>query len=220
MTLHDFILTGNDRPSCIGSGLIALDVVFNRAAPDNYIVRSGGSCGNVMSILSYLGWKTLPVAKLGQDDAAAIVLEDLIRFGVDTKFISRDSNVNTPLVLEGIRNTKDGSGKHSFTLTCPNCGRYLLRYRAISSDMTEQVLKDEGQAQVFYFDRISRGILNLAKHHRNAGSLIVFEPSGLKNLKLFKEALSLAHILKYSRQRLPDLSGRLGDDSVPLEVQT
>ena len=58
------------RSVCVGSGLVTLDIVFDDESPNEYMVGSGGSCGNVMSILSFLGWKAYPVTRLGQDQAA------------------------------------------------------------------------------------------------------------------------------------------------------
>ena len=220
MTDCDLLLSDCEKPTCVGSGLLALDVVFNTESPDNYLARSGGSCGNVMSILAYLGWRARPVARLGQDHAAKIILDDLARFGVDTEFISQECEVDTPLVLERIRKSLNGRRQHSFKLSCPICGRNLLKYRAITIGMAGNLLRAETPSQVFYFDRISRGILNIAWYYRKVGSLIVFEPSGIQNEKLFKEALELVHILKYSAQRFSDMSGILGNGIVPLEVQT
>ena len=208
------------RSQCVGSGLVTLDIVVDRELPDKCIVRSGGSCGNVLTILSYLGWKSYPVSKLGQDSAAKIVLADLARFGVDTKFIRQEILASTPLIIEGIRSTKNGYRAHSYRLRCPHCGNYLLKYRAISQEMTEKALREVSRPEVFYFDRISRGILDLAESFRKQGALIVFEPSGVRDENLFIKATNLSHILKYSHERLSDASGLIGDTVIPLEVQT
>ena len=208
------------RSQCVGSGLVTLDIVVDRESPDECIVRSGGSCGNVMTILSYLGWKSYPVCRLGQDYAAKIVLADLARFGVDTRLIRQDILASTPLIIEGIHSTKNGNRTHFYRLRCPHCGNYLLKYKAISQEMTEQALREVSRPKVFYFDRITRGILDLAESFRKQGALIVFEPSGVRDENLFIEATNLSHILKYSQERLSDASGLLGDTVIPLEVQT
>ena len=217
---EDGLPTFEYRSICVGSGLVTLDIIFDDESPNEYLIGSGGSCGNVMSILSYLGWSAYPVTRLGQDYAARIVLDDLERFGVCTEFISQEEHVDTPSIIEGLRYLRSGRRTHSYTLRCPNCGNYLLRYRAISSDMTESVIKGIERAQVFYFDRVSRGILNLADHYRKRGALIVFEPSGIGNERLFKEAVALCHILKYSQERIRDTSVISKECLVPLEVQT
>ena len=217
---EDSPLNLNDRSVCVGSGLVTLDIIFDDQSPDEYLVGSGGSCGNVMSILSFLGWTAYPVTRLGQDPAARIVLDDLERFGVCTKFMMQEERVDTPSIIEGLRNLRNGRRAHSYRLRCPNCGNYLLRYRAISSEMTERVVNDVGSADVYYFDRVSRGILNLADHYRKNGALIVFEPSGIGDERIFSEAVALSHILKYSFERIPDSSVISEDIHVPLEIQT
>ena len=220
MTSKELLTTSDHRPVCVGSGLVTLDIVFDADSPDEYVVGSGGSCGNVMSILSYLGWKAYPVTRLGLDPAARIVLDDLVRFGVCTEFISQEETVDTPSIIEGLRYLRSGRRAHSYTLRCPNCGNYLLRYRAISAEMTDQVINSVEDNRVFYFDRVSRGILNLADHYRKRGALIVFEPSGIRNEKFFREAIALSHILKYSHERIPDTPVVSRECLVPLEIQT
>ena len=51
-------------PSVIGAGLLALDIVISEvseAPPEQW---AGGTCGNVLIALGYLGWKSQPVARL------------------------------------------------------------------------------------------------------------------------------------------------------------
>ena len=220
MTFRRIIPPLDDQLSCIGSGLVTLDIIVDAEFPDQYMVRSGGSCGNVMTILAYLGWRAYPITRLGKDHAARLVLDDFAHFGVDTTFIIHEETVNTPSIIEDVRNSRNGSRTHSYSLHCPHCGTNLLRYKAISQELTNRVVDEVEQAQVFYFDRISKGILRLAKHYRNRGALIVFEPSAIKDEKLFRLAAQTTHILKYSRERLSNIASVLGNYAVPLEIQT
>ncbi len=206
--------------ACVGAGLVTLDIVVDRESPEQYLVRSGGSCGNVVTILAYLGWETYPIAKIGRDKAAEIVLKDLSSFGVNTTFIAQEEEASTPTIIEGVRRASRGNRTHAYTLYCPRCGNNLPRYRAIPQALAGRVVKERAQAQVFYFDRLSKGILDLARHYREQDALIVFEPSAIKDQGLFNRAVSLSHILKYSHERLSDVSGVLGDYAVPLEIQT
>ena len=81
-----------------------------------------------------------------------------------------------------------------------------------------------GKPQVFFFDRVSQGALDLAKSSADLGALIVFEPSGIGNPKLFREAWSLSHVIKYSHERLRDIADlelRQSDHAgVLLEIET
>lgn len=220
MTLHRSESRQEGRYFCVGSGLVTLDVVVDENLPNQYMARSGGSCGNVMAILAYLGWTTYPIARLGQDQAARMILEDFNHFGVDTRFISRDPAVDTPAIIEDIHDSRNGARTHSYTLRCPHCGYNLLRYRAIQRELTDRVIGERYRTQAFYFDRLSKGIITLARHYRQQGALIVFEPSGIRDRKLFRAAADVSHILKYSNDRLPNIAAKLGDYLVPLEIQT
>jgi fructokinase len=77
---------------------------------------------------------------------------------------------------------------------------------------------------VFFFDRISRAVLVLATELRKHGAVIVFEPSSVGDPKLFREAWTAAHIVKYSHERLRDIAdvefARGERDRVLLEVET
>ena len=59
-------LTKNLRPVAVGTGLLALDVIVNAETEGPPQCFAGGSCGNVLTILSYLDWNTFPVARLSQ----------------------------------------------------------------------------------------------------------------------------------------------------------
>ena len=54
------------RPVCAGTGLVALDIVFNGDSTVPPRMWAGGSCGNVLTILSYLGWQAVPLARLAK----------------------------------------------------------------------------------------------------------------------------------------------------------
>ena len=206
--------------TCVGAGLLTLDLVFNQESPGLYQVRSGGSCGNVLTILAYLGWESKPVARIGRDEGGDIVLKDLAGFGVDTAFVIQEESTSTPAILQAIRKSRNGSRTHSYSFHCPQCGSYLLRHRAISGAMAGAVVEQMPDAAVFFFDRVSRGTLNLANNYREHGAFIVFEPSSVTDKKLFGEAAAVAHLLKYSVERLPDISYLVGGIDIPLEVQT
>ena len=51
------------QPTVFGLGLVALDVILDPCAVQP-LLYSGGTCGNVLTILSYLGWEARPIARL------------------------------------------------------------------------------------------------------------------------------------------------------------
>lgn len=191
---------------CVGSGLVALDLVMNGS--DNVEPRTwaGGSCGNVLTILSYLGWDSYPAARVGKDPAANLILRDLRKFGVHTNLISKESNVCTPIILQRIRRDKMGQPKHTFSLTCPVCAQWYPMHRPVTIVTADRVIRRAPSCEAFYFDRVSPGVLRIARRAAELGALVVFEPSSIKADKNFEEALILCHVLKYS---VDQLKGRI-----------
>jgi sugar/nucleoside kinase (ribokinase family) len=210
---------GNLRPLIAGTGLISLDVVFLNGDNTGPKYWAGGTCGNVLTILAYLGWRSYPVGIIGKDEAGAQVLQDIKRVGVHIRFLERNDKHQTPIVVEQIRKDVKGMARHRFIWICPNCGSRLPGYRAVPIDRAQFFAEKLPNPEVFFFDRVSRGILHIAETCAAKGALVVFEPSGIKETKLFQEAVSISHIVKYSHQRMGHL--KLPTYPIPLlEVET
>lgn len=205
-------------PSIIGTGLIALDVVIQGNEYQSSKRWAGGTCGNVLIILGYLGWNAYPVARLNGEPASRRVLKDLKRWKLNLDFAKSVPRVNTPIVIHKIIKNGSGAAAHRFSLRCPNCGCWLPTYRPITTSSAQRVVTHMNDPNVFFFDRVSRGSIMLAKESAERGALIVFEPSGVGDPKLFQEAVSISHIIKYSRERMGD-SLKLSNRTM-LEIQT
>lgn len=193
-----FFSLSNPAPVCAGTGLLALDIIYNGSLDVPPKLWAGGSCGNVLTVLSYLGWQSFPIARLGKDVAAGKILDDIERFHVKSNFIERDKKLSTPIVVEKIRRGPDGNPMHRFSCVCPNCGTWLPRYRPLLLSAAKHAASNLPQMQCFYFDRVSPGALELAKHARESGALVVFEPPSFKDESAFRKAIAASHILKYA----------------------
>jgi len=194
------------RPTVVGAGLVALDVVLNDIEDDEPKYLAGGTCGNVLTVLSFLGWNARPIARLRDDLPAEWIHEDLQCCGVDTSLLTATRDGSTPIIIERIRERSDGQRYHSYSLRCPCCGSYLPGYKSIRGKDAYSLTQELHGYQVFFFDRVSRGTLNLATHSLERGALVVFEPSGVGDPRLFREAWNLAHVVKYSNDRLRDMA--------------
>jgi sugar/nucleoside kinase (ribokinase family) len=204
-----------------GTGLLTLDVVINSDMHETPRLYAGGTCGNVLTILSYLGWRSFPIARLNGDTASNRVLRDLKEWGVDVRYARQHPRASTPIIVHQISRSRDGSPSHKFTWTCPQCGAWLPTYKAVTTDAAAKIAPRLKNQKVFFMDRVSRGALMLAEACVKKGALIVFEPSGKSDPKLFAEALALTHILKYSHDRLHAFADLLkGVDKPALEIET
>jgi fructokinase len=209
------------RPRAFGTGLIALDLVMSASPETPVRAWAGGTCGNVLSILAYLGWDSYPIARMNGDPASERVKADMESWGVKLDFAGCEPTSHTPIIIQEIRRGRDGAPTHRFSWACPRCGQWLPGFKAVTRPAVDIVAPHLDQASLFFMDRLSRAALSLAERAVEAGAVIMFEPSGKSDPKLFAEALQLAHIVKYADQRLSEAGGAMGAGTATLlEVQT
>lgn len=204
----------------VGTGFLALDLLFRNAARQPSHRYAGGSFGNVMAILAYLGWRSYPVARLGTDRHARSVLEDLKEFRVETKFVQRSPTGATPLIVIRILKNPDGVFRSRFEWRHPGSGGRLPSYRPLPKFIAEEVSPRLPKARVFYFDRAENSALLLAKAMRKRGALVFFEPSSCKDAELFAACTAVSDVVKYSAQRIQDPPISRTNPSPRLEIQT
>lgn len=209
------------HPQVFGTGLIALDLVISADPAVPVRAWTGGTCGNVLSILAVLGWEAYPVARMNSDPASQRVREDMKKWGVQLKFASCIPTTDTPIIIQHILRAHDGSPRHRFSWSCPHCGSWLPSFKPVTKKPVEQVSEHMGDAKAFFMDRLSRSALLLAGQAAAHGAVVVFEPSATSDRKLLGEAMKIAHIIKYSDERINRIPGAMERASATLvEVQT
>lgn len=214
-------MTSVTRPKVFGTGLIALDIVIGSNPETPARAWAGGTCGNVLSILAYLGWDAYPIARMNGDPASECVRSDMARWGVHLDWVSCAPTAHTPIIVQEIRRGHDGQPKHRFSWACPHCGHWLPSFKPVTENAVKAVKPAVAEASVFFMDRISRSHLTLAAEASASGALVVFEPSGKATNKLTAEAIAVAHVVKYANERLVELDGVMTEGSATLlEVQT
>lgn len=187
----------------LGAGLISLDVLIRdgQRVPISYYV--GGTCGNVMMILSHMGWDSYPIARLDETKDAKRVLADMQKHGVHSDFVST-SDGKTPVIVQRNFINKDGVPTHKFE-SRNNVGRFYLDFKALTLKQANDVIqKIDFAPKVFFFDRVSPSILKLAITFKEMGSVIFFEPSSRGDVNLFSRCVEAADIVKFSDQRIKD----------------
>lgn len=189
---------------CIGAGLISLDVLIHDGArlPTSYYV--GGTCGNVMMILSYFGWDTYPIARLDGTKDTFRLLKDMKQHGVHTDYITTD-NGKTPVIVQRNFINKDGIPTHKFE-SRNGKGHFYLDFTPLTLLQAKTVLERiDFTPKVFFCDRVSPAILKLATVFKERGSIVFFEPSSRGIIKQFDRCVEVADIIKFSEQRISDI---------------
>jgi sugar/nucleoside kinase (ribokinase family) len=210
-----------ETPLAMGTGLIALDVIVTADEASPPKLCTGGTCGNVLLALRFLGFDAAPVCRLQDDAAGSLILKELRGLGVSTAYVSAAEDGSTPVIVQTIRTPPGGIPIHTFSWRCPNCGARFPGYKPVLASEAESIAAAMPVPTVFFFDRVSRGAIMLASRAAELGAVVVFEPSGVGDLSLFREAWSVAHVVKYSHERLAELpDGFEFSESQVLQIET
>lgn len=204
------------KKTIIGSGIYNLDTIVVRDYPewprlrpftDNvYLEEVGGTCGNVMSILAWLGWDAKPLACLDDSLEGMKITEDLKRYGCDCRYVTNTSDGGTTLLRCTHKKNQDGEHTMSVRAGSPGGSRFPKRHFLRARDEAPAFLEALEEAPaVFFFDDPAAGNRLIAKGLKERGSLIYFEPSKISsNADL--EAVSVSDIIKFSDENIPDVS--------------
>ncbi len=205
MSLHKHSTCG-PYGQVVGTGLVALDRIHvDERAP--LFEELGGSCGNVLISLAMLGFSVTPLLRLGTDPIGARLERDLRLAGADTRLVWLDHEVRTPVIVELL---DIASKDHSFSLVCPHSFERFGGYEPITLRELEPARPAVSACTVFYADRVSDAICDAMEAAAAGGAIVHFEPSEVSDLDLFNRAMSVAHIFKYSVDRLePEMAEKL-----------
>jgi sugar/nucleoside kinase (ribokinase family) len=209
-----------DELICAGTGLLALDYIVNGNPLTKPKLQAGGSCGNVLAGLSYLGWKTYPIARLAKNKATKFLIEDLKNCNVNLNYISKSDDGSTPIIIHRIYKNKTGEIKHKFEFRNPQTKKWLPGYKPILLKYLSTIQSEKIDAKIFYLDKISAANIEMASQARANGAIVFFEPSGFKEHRLFQKCLDVCHILKYSNDRIGEIDTFFPNRSPFLEIET
>lgn len=210
----------DDEPvvRCVGSGIYNLDTIVVRDYPDGPAGKRftekvvaeevGGTCGNVMCLLSIFGHEAYPQASLDDSPEGKKIAEDLERYGCDMRFVTNTPNGGTTLLRATHKQNPDGSPKISVRAGSPGGSRFprrkFLRARdeapAFVDSLTSDFIPD-----FYFFDSPAAGHRYVARELRTMGTKVYFEPSSIST-KADLECVSLSDIIKFSDENVPDTS--------------
>ncbi|WP_346860813.1 PfkB family carbohydrate kinase [uncultured Draconibacterium sp.] len=204
----------------IGTGFLTLDVILNGSKKTPPKFQAGGSFGNVLTILSFLGFNTYPISRLADNKVTDLLLADIQKWDVNIDLIFKQEKGSTPIIIHRILKDKYGKPHHKFEFKNPNNGKWLPSYRPFLSKDVKKIEQCIPKFKLYYFDRVSRSSIELAKYARNNDALVYFEPSSYNNSKQFQESLNNSDIIKFSSDRIKNYKEIFPKNNSILEIET
>ena len=207
--------------SIIGSGQYNWDIIKLREYPDGFTVgkrnkfvenvlieEAGGTCGNVMCMLSRLGWNVYPQVKLIDNDEGKQLADSLTSYGCATTHISFDPKGGfSGMTCTNRRSNKTGEhelGLHSFG---PNGSQFRKITELRARDEVPTFLEALAETpDVYFFDHNEAGPRKIAEELSKRGSLIYYECENSKDWKKFIKSIQASDIVKFSDENVQDIS--------------
>ena len=165
--------------TCLGAGTFPLDNLQEKDGKNVNIIYQhvGGTAGNVMTILAWYGWHTLPAARLDDSEVGFQLKADMEAYGCDTRLVSNAPDGGTT-ILDIIHKTgRDGMPKTAYMAHSPRGGRFV-NHRFWTLKQAQELFDSlEEMPDVFFFDRCAPGNILLAQLFHQRGVLVYYEPN-------------------------------------------
>ena len=193
ISTHKFI------PKILGAGLVCLDIIKTEESV-RYI--NGGSCGNVISALSFLGFESSVITRNYMDKAGEVVKANLTQVGVK-QFKTDNKPSITPRIIENLISDSEGAYiDHKFLFECPECNKKLPSFKSFTEKAIRPLVKVTNNFNVFYSDRSSPGINYLRNIFKGRGDWTIYEPDNARNFSTFINSSLNSSIVKFSDERI------------------
>lgn len=208
------------KKTCLLSGNFALDTIVTREYPNGFVIEKankyiekvatecvGNTCGNVATILPYLGVRTYPIGHFDLSEQGLQIKNDLQRYGADIRFVENSKNGGTTL-LRCTHKRDKATGEHvtSFRATSPGSRFPKRRFIRVRDEAPAFVENLDFVPDIFFFDAAEAGLRYIACELRLRGSLVYFEPESDADKKKFLKAVEVSDIVKFSHEKVNDLS--------------
>ena len=208
------------KKTCLLSGNFALDTIVTREYPNGFIVGKankfmetivtetvGNTCGNVATILPYLGVQTFPIGHFDLSEQGLKIKADLQRYGADVRFVENSENGGTTLLrCTHKRDKMTGEHTTSFRATSPGSRFPKRRFIRVRDEAPVFIEALDFVPDVFFFDAAEAGLRFIAGELRQRGTSVYFEPESDADKKKFVKAVEVSDIVKFSHEKVADLS--------------
>ena len=236
-SLVDMLRKKTAGKTCMGTGNYSFDVIIQREYPNGFIVgrrnkfeekivkmEIGNTCGNVMTMLPYLGVKTFPVAKLDVSPQGYQMKRDMKAYGADVRFVSNTLNGGTTILRCTHKLGDDGNPAMSFKGSTAGkvwsglSARPIRKYLSSQHGEVDTLVNSlDFTPDVFFFDIAQAGHRMLAERLREKGTLVYFECDSDGHEKTnerdrvaahraFLRCVAVSDIVKMSGDHIQDLS--------------
>ena len=188
----------------LGTGIFNWDCIFF----DKQLVlaEAGGTCANVMCMLSHMGWESYPVVNLDKSEEGLGMTESLRNYGCDCKFVTNTDEGGTTILTIKHGLDKNGNKKISVRQGSPGGSRFPRRRHLRLRDHAPAFIEAlDFVPDVFFFDDPAAGYRFIARELSEKGTLVYFEPSAIKESADFK-SIALSDIVKFSAENVQDVS--------------
>ena len=208
------------KKTCLLSGNFALDTIVTREYPNGFVVGKankftetvvtecvGNTCGNVATILPYLGVQTFPIGHFDLSEQGLQIKNDLQRYGADIRFVENSGKGGTTLLrCTHKRDKMTGDHTTSFRATSPGSRFPKRRFIRVRDEAPAFLNRLDFVPDIFFFDAAEAGLRYLANELRQRGSLVYFEPESDADKKKFLKAVEVSDIVKFSHEKVGCLS--------------
>ena len=228
---------GTAGKTCMGTGNFSLDIITQREYPEGFVVGKrnkfeekvltmeiGNTCGNVMTMLPYLGVKTFPVAFFDVSPHGYRMTRDMKAYGADVRFVSNSGTTGTTILRcthkldeqgNHVLAHKGSSGGHPWTgLSARPSRRYISTKKGEVDALMDKM---DFTPDVFFFDIVNAGHRDLAEKLRKRGTLVYFEGDSYWNrpgnektrqaeYRGFLRCVNASDVVKMSAELIKDVS--------------
>ena len=207
------------KKTCICAGKFALDIIKKRTYPEGFVTGRnnkfveelfkeciGNTCGNVATMLPYLGVQTFPIAHFDRTDQGLKLKSDLEHYGADTRFVQNTDKGGTT-IFECVhkRDRKTGEWTRSNRQYSPG-SHFPKRRNMRGRDEAPAFLANlDFTPDVYFFDSPESGFRVLAEGLRQKGTLVYFEPEGKDEASKLMDAIRRSDVIKFSDERFSNV---------------
>ena len=199
----------------IAFGEALVDMLSSRlgddSGPETFTPYAGGAPANAAVACARQGVPSLFLGMIGDDRFGDFLIDELTRYGVDTRYVVRTREARTALAFV----SRDSHGERQFDFYRPPAADLLYRREHLPPGIFTEPALVHLCSNSLTDAAIARTTLDLASIARRGGCLISVDanlramlwPQGKIDIPLVEQLLERAHVIKLSTEELDILRG-------------